>query len=39
MLAEKYTLNGALVILAFIYLAAAMNVFFLVPETKGSRLE
>jgi benzoate transport len=39
MLAEKYTLNGALVILAFIYLAAAVNVFFLVPETKGSQLE
>ncbi|SDF13616.1 MFS transporter [Sporomusa acidovorans] len=39
MLAAQYTLNGALVILAFIYLAAAVNVFFLVPETKDSKLD
>ncbi len=39
MLAAKYTLNGALVILAFIYLAAAVNVFFLVPETKDTNLD
>ncbi|MBU2701078.1 benzoate transport [Sporomusaceae bacterium BoRhaA] len=39
MLAERYTLNGALIVLAFIYLAAAVNVFFLVPETKGLQLE
>ncbi|MBP2636572.1 MAG: major facilitator superfamily 1 [Firmicutes bacterium] len=38
-LAAKYTLNGALVILAFIYLAAAVNVFFLVPETKDVNLD
>lgn len=39
LLAAQYTLNGALVILAFIYLAAAVNVFFLVPETKDSKLD
>jgi MFS family permease len=39
MLAAQYTLNGALAILAVIYVAAAINVFFLVPETKGSNLQ
>ena len=39
MLAAKYTLNGALVILAFMYVVAAVNVFFLVPETKDVTLE
>lgn len=39
MLATKYTLNGALVILAFMYLAAAVNVFFLVTETKDATLD
>ena len=35
LLAAQYTLNGALALLAVIYIAAAVNVFFLVPETKG----
>lgn len=39
MLAAQYTLNGALAILAVIYVAAAINVFFLVPETKGVELK
>ena len=39
MLATQYTLNGALAILAVIYLAAAVNVFCLVPETKGVDLK
>lgn len=39
MLATKYTLNGALVVLAFIYLIAAVNVLFLVPETKDVNLD
>lgn len=39
MLATRYTLNGALVVLAFIYLAAAVNVFFLIPETRGVKLD
>lgn len=39
MLAAQYTLSGALAGLAVIYLAAAVNVFFLVPETKGSELQ
>jgi benzoate transport len=39
MLAAKYTLNGALVVLAFVYLVAAVNVFFLVPETKDVKLD
>jgi MFS family permease len=38
MLAKEYTLNGALAMLAFVYLAAAVNVFFLIPETKGTKL-
>ncbi|WP_378952853.1 MFS transporter [Pelosinus sp. sgz500959] len=38
MLAQQYTLSGALAVLAFIYIAAAVNLFFLVPETKGSKL-
>lgn len=38
LLAKQYTLSGALALLAFIYLAAAVNVFYLVPETKGSKL-
>lgn len=38
-LAAQYTLNGALALLAVVYLAAAVNVFLLVPETKGSKLE
>lgn len=38
MLAKEYTLNGALAMLAFVYLAAAVNVFLLIPETKGSKL-
>ena len=38
-LAAKYTLNGALVVLAFMYLAAAVNVFFFVPETKDVTLD
>ncbi|WP_371381258.1 MFS transporter [Sporomusa aerivorans] len=39
MLAAKYTLNGALVVLAFVYLLAAVNVFFLVQETKDVKLD
>ena len=39
LLAAKYTLNGALVVLAFMYLIAAVNVFFLVPETKDVKLD
>jgi benzoate transport len=39
MLAQKYTLNGALVVIAFVYIVAAINVFFLVPETKGVELD
>ncbi len=39
MLAQQYTLNGALAILAFIYIAAAINLFFLVPETRGQNLK
>lgn len=39
MLASRYTLNGALVVIAFIYLVAAVNVFFLIPETKGVDLK
>lgn len=38
-LAAKYTLNGALAVLAVIYLVAAVNVFFLVPETKDVNLD
>ena len=39
MLAAQYTLNGALAALSVVYIAAAINVFFLVPETKGIPLE
>jgi MFS family permease len=39
LLATQYTLNGALAVLAVIYLAAAVNVFCLVPETKGVELK
>lgn len=39
MLATQYTLNGALAVLAVIYLAAAVNVFCLIPETKGVDLK
>ena len=39
MLAAQYTLNGALALLAVMYLAAGANVFFLVPETKDARLD
>ena len=39
MLAAQYTLNGALALLAFMYLAAGVNVFFLVPETKDAKLD
>jgi len=39
MLAQQYTLSGALAVLAFIYIAAAVNLFFLVPETKGAALK
>lgn len=39
MLAQQYTLSGALAVLAFIYIAAAVNLFFLVPETKGAVLK
>ncbi len=39
MLAAKYTLNGALAVLAIIYLAAAVNVLLFVPETRGSELK
>ncbi|HWR41935.1 MFS transporter [Sporomusa sp.] len=38
MLAAKYTLSGALALLAFIYIAAAINVYFLIPETKDKEL-
>lgn len=38
-LAAQYTLNGALIILAFIYVVAAVNVFLLVPETKDAKLD
>lgn len=38
MLAAQYTLTGALALLAFIYIAAAINVYFLIPETKGKEL-
>ncbi|WP_371381426.1 MFS transporter [Sporomusa aerivorans] len=37
-LAAKYTLSGALALLAFIYVAAAINVYFLIPETKNKEL-
>ena len=39
MLAAQYTLSGALALLAFMYLAAGVNVFFLVPETKDVKLD
>lgn len=39
MLAAQYTLNGALALLAVMYLAAGVNVFFLVPETKDAKLD
>lgn len=38
MLAAKYTLSGALALLAFIYIAAAINVYCLIPETKNKEL-
>lgn len=38
MLAQQYTLSGALAVLAFIYIGAAVNLFFFVPETKGVKL-
>ncbi|EAX48797.1 major facilitator superfamily MFS_1 [Thermosinus carboxydivorans Nor1] len=37
-LAAQYSLSGALALLAFIYVAAAVNVYFLLPETKGKEL-
>lgn len=37
-LAAQYTLSGALALLAFIYVAAAVSVYLLVPETKGKEL-
>ena len=37
-LAAQYSLSGALALLAFIYVAAAVNVYFLVPETKDKEL-
>lgn len=39
MFAAQYTLSGALAGLAIVYLIAAVNVFFLVPETKGVELQ
>lgn len=38
LLAAKYSLSGALLILAVIYIFAAINVFFLLPETKDREL-
>lgn len=38
MLAAKYTLSGALALLAFIYIAAAITVYLLIPETKDKEL-
>ena len=38
-LAAQFTLTGALALLAIIYIAGAINVFFLVRETKGSQLQ
>jgi len=37
-LAATYSLSGALALLAFIYIAAAVNVYFLVPESKDTEL-
>lgn len=37
-LAAKYTLSGALALLAFIYVAAAINVYLLIPETRNKEL-
>lgn len=37
-LAATYSLSGALALLAFIYIGAAVSVYFLVPETKDSEL-
>ncbi|SDF30347.1 MFS transporter [Sporolituus thermophilus] len=37
-LAAQYSLSGALALLAFIYVAAAVNVYFLLPETKDKEL-
>ena len=37
-LAATYTLSGAMLILIFIYVAAAITTFFLIPETKGKVL-
>lgn len=38
MLAATYSLSGALALLAFIYLGAAISVFFLLPESKDKEL-
>ena len=33
-----FTYKGKLALLAFIYVAAAINVYFLIPETKNKEL-
>ncbi len=38
-LAATYTLSGAMLILSFIYVAAAVTTFFIIPETKGKALQ
>lgn len=39
LLAARFTLSGALAMLAIIYIVGAINVFFLVPETRGTQLK
>lgn len=38
LLSTRYSLSGALLILALVYIFAAINVFFLLPETKDKDL-
>jgi hypothetical protein len=37
-LAASYTLSGAMLVLSFVYVAAALTTYFLIPETKGKAL-
>ena len=37
-LAATYTLAGAMLILSFVYIAAALTTYFCIPETKGKAL-
>lgn len=37
-LAVQYSLTGAIALLSFVFLGAAVNVFFLIPESRGKEL-